>query len=313
MSLWRNFCSLCGVVVATSLFLYLTPLFLLTYVFGPQDLKKKYGDWALVTGGSSGIGLSIAHKLAAQGINVCIAALDDQHLATALAALTSEYPRNEFRPIPVNLGGDPAAYMSAIAKATSDIAVVIVVNNAGFLRMTYFDEASIDSHAANIECNSIAAIRITHLMYLRMIDEKRKGCVVFTSSAAWFIPAPFALIYGASKAMLSNFAASLAIEAKNHGVDILTIHPSYTHTNLYESNPTIGVLDVLSKIGWTADDVANVMFTSVGRVLVRDAGAYSVATNLLGRVVDSGSLAAVIAPLRFSFGPPPLRAGSVKR
>jgi short-subunit dehydrogenase len=305
MTAWDGFCTLCGVVVSASLLCYLAPLFVLTYVLGPQDLRRKYGAWALVTGGSSGIGLSVARRLAAQGVSVCIAALDDPHLPAAVSALRAEYPAVEIRPVPVDLAGDPAVYVAAVAAATRDVPVAIVVNNAGFLRMAYFDEVPVDGHAANLECNAIAAVRITHLLYSRMIAENRRGCLVFTSSAAWFMPAPFALIYGASKAMLSNFATSLAIEAKNHGVDVLTVHPSYTHTNLYETNPKIGVLDVLSKVGWTADDVAAVMFTSVGRVLVRDAGAYSVATNLLGRAVDAGTLAAVIAPFRSSFGPPP--------
>jgi short-subunit dehydrogenase len=185
------------------------------------------------------------------------------------------------------------------------IPISIVVNNAGFLLMGYFDERPIEPLMGNVECNAVAAIRISHLMYSRMIAEGRRGCIAFTSSAAWFIPAPYAAMYGATKAMLSNFAVSLSIEARNHNIDICVVHPSYTHTNLYESNPKIGVLKLLSKFGWTGDDVANVLFTSVGRVVVRDAGAYSVLTNILGRFIDSGTLANLIMPFRHGMAPPP--------
>jgi short-subunit dehydrogenase len=171
--------------------------------------------------------------------------------------------------------------------------------------MGYFDERAVDEHIANMECNALAAIRITHLFYERMVREGRRGCIAFTSSAAWFIPAPYAVMYGASKAMLSSFATSLAIEAKNHNVDVTVVHPSYTHTGLYENQPKLDVLKLLSRIGWTPDDVADVLIASVGRVIVRDAGLYSIATNLLGRAVDAGSLAAVIVPFRHGMAPPP--------
>jgi short-subunit dehydrogenase len=175
--------------------------------------------------------------------------------------------------------------------------------------MGYFDERSIDPLMGNLECNAAAGIRISHMMYSRMIAEGRRGCLAFTSSSAWFIPAPYATMYAATKAMLSNFAVSLSIEARNHGVDVCVVHPSYTHTNLYENNPKIGVLKLLAKFGWTGDDVANVLFESVGRVVVRDAGAYSVLTNLLGRVIDSGSLAKIIMPFRHGMAPSPQSAG----
>lgn len=171
--------------------------------------------------------------------------------------------------------------------------------------MGYFDELDVNGHIANIECNALAAIRISHLFYDRMVNEKRKGCLAYTSSAAWFIPAPYAIMYSASKAMLSNFATSLSIEARNHDVDVTVVHPSYTHTGLYEGQPKLDVLKVLSRFGWTSDDVADVLIASIGRVIVRDAGVYSIFTNLLGRFVDANSLAAVIIPFRRDVGPPP--------
>lgn len=191
---------------------------------------------------------------------------------------------------------------------TLSLQVSILINNAGYLVMGYFDEVAAETHAKNFECNVLAAIRLSHLIYSRMIAQKRRGCIAMISSSSWFIPAPYATIYGASKAALSNFAVSLSIEAKNHNVDVCVIHPSYTHTNLYRKNPKLGILSLLEKFGWSPDDVAEVFACSVGRVIVRDAGLYSIATYILGRAIDAGTLARLIIPFRKTMAPPPRNA-----
>jgi short chain dehydrogenase len=123
MSVWDYVATLCVTAVATSLALYLVPIFVLTFLLSPQDLKAKYGDWALVTGSTSGIGLAIARKLAAQGVNVCIVALNDHNFAPAVEAFRKSYPAVEFRAIGVNLAADPAVYMDMIQDATKEYVV----------------------------------------------------------------------------------------------------------------------------------------------------------------------------------------------
>jgi NADP-dependent 3-hydroxy acid dehydrogenase YdfG len=55
-------------------------------------LKKKYdAKWALVTGGSSGLGKALSEKLAQQGLNVVIAALGDDLLKNTTAELKAKY------------------------------------------------------------------------------------------------------------------------------------------------------------------------------------------------------------------------------
>lgn len=120
MLAWDLFCQLSGVAVVVALALYLIPALVLSLALGSQNLREKYGEWALVTGGSSGIGLALVRKLAAQGINVCVVALDDKYFEPSMSALRSEYPKVQFRPIQANLAGNPEVYMKAISDAIQE-------------------------------------------------------------------------------------------------------------------------------------------------------------------------------------------------
>jgi NADPH:quinone reductase-like Zn-dependent oxidoreductase len=78
--------------------------YLLTRFRKPVDVKAKYGaEWALVTGGSSGIGRAIVRHLASQGLNVVIAAVDDKLLKDTTAESEKDFPKRKFRAIGVDL------------------------------------------------------------------------------------------------------------------------------------------------------------------------------------------------------------------
>lgn len=111
-------------------------------------------------------------------------------------------------------------------------------------------------------------------------------------------------MYGASKALLTNFTSSLAIEAEKHGIDVTAVMPSYTHSNFYEKTPKFDVIALLSKFGWTPKHVSNAVLASVGRTVIRDIGMYAVSTNVFGRLFDLGFLTAVIIPFRDTMAPP---------
>lgn len=69
------------------------------------------------------------------------------------------------------------------------------------------------------------------------VQKKLRGCIVFTSSAAAAIASPFTALYAATKSFISSFGASLAVEVRHHGIDVLVFHPSPVNTRCAQHYP----------------------------------------------------------------------------
>lgn len=241
-------------------------------MLGPQDLKKKYNaKWALVTGAGTGIGKSLAQTMALQGLNVVLVSLPDKFLEETTAELKSQFPKQEFRAIAAKFD-HKTDYMPAIIKGTEDIDVAIVFNNAGYIVTGFFDQSGIDGQLANLECNSTACVKVTHHFLQRMLEKKLKGCIVFTSSVSGYIPNPFAVMYGATKAFVSQFAASLAIEVRSMGIDVLAVHPSPVASNFFDKAHKLEALEMAQKSAVTPDSIPAKILSCVGRSHVADMG-----------------------------------------
>mmetsp|Transcript_21031 Transcript_21031/g.49861 ORF Transcript_21031/g.49861 Transcript_21031/m.49861 type:complete len:333 (-) Transcript_21031:119-1117(-) len=238
------------------------------------DLKKRYGaKWSLVTGGGSGIGKALAFKLARQGLNVVIVSLDDDILKETMKQLKETFPKLEFRSVGVNFAPG-VDYLKQIQEATKDIEVPIVFNNAGFLVTGFFDQAPLGKLLVNMECNATAAVNISHHFASKLVSAKKKGCIVFTSSVAGFIPTPFSGMYGATKAFVSQLACSLHIELQSLGIDVCAVHPSPVASNFYNDlDHKIDILESACKQAVPPEDLPDDIFRSIGCCALRDLGA----------------------------------------
>ena len=251
---------------------YLTPQLYMSLRPVP-DLKKKYkASWSLVTGAGSGIGKALAFKLASQGLNVVLVSLDDDMLKVTMKEIKEAYPDLEFRSVGVTFSpGVP--YLDKIKEATKDIEVPIIFNNAGFICTGFMDQTPLGKLLANVECNATAAVNITHHFVELMVKNKQKGCIVFTSSVAGFIPTPFAAMYASTKAFVSQMAACLHIEVQNLGIDVCAVHPSPVASNFYDKvDHKIDLMEAAQKSAVPPQDLPNSIFKSIGACALRDLG-----------------------------------------
>lgn len=281
-----GYCIFAALVFAPLAYLVLNSL--LPALLGPQDLKRKYGaSWALVTGGSSGIGKELARKLLSQGLHVVLVARDEPVFETAVKELKEQFPKQQVRQVKANLSDASGAWMADVRAATDDVDVQVIFNNAGFIVTGFFEQHAADVHLANFHCNLTANIHLTHHFYNKLILKGLSGCIVFTSSSAGFIPNPFAVMYGCTKAGVSELAASLAVEGKSRGVDVHAVHPSPVNSRFTSGGGndvkvhSFKAFDMAYKFATGPEALPDQIFAAIGRSPVMcDLGGTSVGMRL---------------------------------
>lgn len=92
------------------------------------SFRARYGEWAVIAGGSDGLGAAFAHGLAARGLNCLLVARRQAALDTVAAALQRDHGV-EARTLSLDLGADDAA--GRLEEATADVDLGVVVFNAG--------------------------------------------------------------------------------------------------------------------------------------------------------------------------------------
>ena len=214
--LWTWLLNTCTIVGALSLGTYFLTIWAQELLGKTdQDLKAKYeAKWALVTGGSSGIGLALVNRLASQGINVVIVAYPDALLPKAIETLSLQYPSVELRSIALDLSTPTAA--DVIAKDTEDLDINLVFNNAGYIKPGLFATLPLATLLANYNTNATVTIAITHLFLNRMLAKGQKGMLCFTGSSGGFIPGPMSSIYSSTKAWMTVCLMPKTIRISKH-------------------------------------------------------------------------------------------------
>ena len=187
----------------------------------PRSLLGRYGPWAVVTGGSDGIGRAAATVLAGQGFNVALVA----RRAVALAALaqTLEAKRGvATRVVAADLSLPDQ--VQRVDHETRDLNVGLFFGSAGFGTSGSFVEAEIEPELNMIDLNCRALVQSTHA-FARRFAERGSGGIVLMSSLVAFQGVPRAATYAATKAFVQTFAEGLAREMKPLGVDVLASAP----------------------------------------------------------------------------------------
>lgn len=185
--------------------------------------------FAVITGASTGIGFELAKQFAQNGFDLLIAS-DSEAILEAQDSL--EEFGTDIECMEVNL----ATYMGVelLTKAVRSYKrpVDALVINAGVGVGGEFVTTKLREEINLINLNVISAVHLTKNL-LKDMYEEGKGRILFTSSVAATMPAPFEAVYGASKAFINSFADGIRNEAKDHGISVTILMPGPTNTNFF--------------------------------------------------------------------------------
>jgi NAD(P)-dependent dehydrogenase (short-subunit alcohol dehydrogenase family) len=180
---------------------------------------------ALVTGGSSGIGLAIARALREDGYELTLVARRPEPLEEAAGALGA-------LAVAANLGDADECVRVVAAHAERHGGMDVLVNSAGIGIGGSFADQDTKRIALQLDVNLRATLIVTResLPLLRA----SRGHVVTLASIAGTIPTPGLAVYGATKAALIAWTSSLNREEAEHGVRATAISPAFVATRMTE-------------------------------------------------------------------------------
>ncbi len=196
------------------------------------------GKYALVTGGSSGMGLEYVRQLSALGYNVIIVALFQNETDPVKDEMKALYPQQDF----VSIGMDLSQLDSAknlydmVCQLRPDAQIEVLINNAGILCARHFRNMSEVQIGKIILIHNYTLSLMCHYFVPDMV-ERGSGYILNVSSLAAWLPYPFISTYAATKAYTKVLTRALRTEYIKTGVKFCSIYFGAVDTNLYKLTP----------------------------------------------------------------------------
>jgi glucose 1-dehydrogenase len=257
-----------------------------------KGLQGLEGKNVLVTGGSSGIGQSIAIRFAEYGSNVAInylrqpeeAAETEQQVQACVAKVQREGVRD------VLVGADVSKedeVVRMVGEAIDQLGGIdVLVNNAGIQISRPSDELSSADFDKVLAVNLKGAFMCAREAIKHWLDEDKSGVIINISSVHQLIPKPDYLGYSVSKGGMQNLTRTLALEFAGRGIRVNGVGPGATITPINQAwiEDPVKKAQVEEHIpmrrAGTADEMAGVT-----AFLASDDGAYITGQTLF---VDGG-------------------------
>lgn len=187
--------------------------------------------FALVTGGSSGIGEQYVRQLAAEGRNVVVVSNRDVENQRVAASVRAEFGV-EVEPLCVDLTEPTAAEQIFAFCEERAIEVDILINNAGMLLFNQLERTDSSRLDTIIALHCTTPTKLCRL-FAPAMRARGGGHILLMSSVTAWTPFPTISHYAATKAYLRSFGQSLWYELRDADISVTTVFPSAVDTPFY--------------------------------------------------------------------------------
>lgn len=196
-----------------------------------ETYQQQFQYYALVTGGTSGIGYELAKLLAQDGNDLILVARNANELISVSRELMMQY------------GVDVVTYSKDLLDPENAVAlyreirsrkihVDILINDAGYEQYGELPDMSIRKELDIINLNISSLVVLTKL-FLKDMMERKSGKILNISSIASKSPGLWQSVYCGTKAFVQSFTEAIRNETKNTGVTITAMLPGTTDTEFF--------------------------------------------------------------------------------
>jgi len=224
--------------------------------FGRQrrSLRERYGEWALVTGASAGIGAEFARALAREGLSCVLTARREDRLRELAAELERQHHVST-RVVAADLADPTGA--ERVVDAVNDLPIAVFINNAGFGYAGRFDKQKTERLREMIEVNCVAPTVLASRL-LPGMRERSRGAMIITGSISAHQPLPWHALYSATKVFDLHLGEALWAELRGTGVDVLVLEPGPTESEFRD------VAGETREVGEPASNVVSLALERLG-------------------------------------------------
>jgi short-subunit dehydrogenase len=197
------------------------------------DLMDFKGQWALVTGASSGIGEVFARDLAERGANLVLVARSQDKLEGLAQELQARFGTS-VEVLASDLSVPSAGRALAARLAERDVRIDVLINAAGFGLFGQLHEVDPAQTSQQVLLNVAALTELTCAL-LPQMRARNRGAIVNVASTAAFQPVPYMAVYGATKAYVLSFTEALWAETRGTEVRVTALCPGATDTAFFDT------------------------------------------------------------------------------
>ena len=219
------------------------------------------GKYAIVTGGSTGMGAHFCMECAKRGYHIIIAALAGNELEETVSKIKNKFPV-EVISFPCDLSKNEEIDRLFNFCNDNNLKVNLLINNVGMGYQGRIDTLKLEYIDTLLSVNIKAMTRLT-MLFRPILEEHAPSRIINLSSLASFFPLPYKSFYAASKAYVRSVSLGLEAELMSSNISVHVVCPGPVKTNqTIRSMVAEGGL-IERNAAMEADDVAQFVFKKI--------------------------------------------------